>query len=164
MTKRKKKPARSTRDRDISQRGVKFIANFEGFESHVYPDSGGIPTIGFGHTKGVTMNTRPITRTKGLAFLHQDLADAVAAVNRMVTAPVNQHEFDMAVSFAFNVGAGGLQQSSFLHDLNAGKRRQAADALKLWVKDAHGVVQPGLVRRRSAERRIFLRGYHPNDR
>ncbi|WP_438839317.1 lysozyme, partial [Helicobacter pylori] len=38
-----------------SQRGSDLIKQFEGCKLTAYLDSVGVPTIGFGHTKGVKM-------------------------------------------------------------------------------------------------------------
>jgi lysozyme len=160
-TAKKRKDGRTTRNRRVSSRGAKFVGNFEGFESHPYQDTGGVWTIGFGHTHGVNSRTQPITREQGIELLREDLSWAAAAVNKQVLVALNQPEFDAAVSLTFNIGAGALAESTFLRELNKGHRRRAADAMNLWVRDAYGGVQPGLVRRRAAERRVFLRGYKP---
>ena len=59
------------------------------------------------------------------------------------------------VSFAFNVGLGNLQSSTLRMKYNRGDFEGAADEFLKWTK-AGGKVLNGLVRRREAERALFL--------
>ena len=49
------------------------VAKFEGFRSRPYQDAGGTWTIGFGHTKGVSKNTPPISYNDALVLLANEL-------------------------------------------------------------------------------------------
>lgn len=139
-----------------SRRGLELITSFEGFVDHVYLDPVGIPTIGVGHVvrAGESFPAK-ITRERGLQLLASDAQIAEAAVRRLVKVRLSQGQFDALVSFAFNVGTGALAVSTLLRELNAGHYRAAADQLLLWTK-AGGSELPGLVRRRQAERALFL--------
>jgi len=61
------------------------------------------------------------------------------------------------VSFTFNLGSGALRDSTLRRRLNRGDDRTslANDEFKKWVL-AGGRVLEGLVRRREAERVLFL--------
>ena len=83
-----------------------------------------------------------------------DMAIFVAAVNNLVNVPVNQDQFDALVSFAFNVGANNLRNSTLLKKLNAGDFAGAAQEFQRWNK-AKGKVLPGLTRRRACEALLF---------
>jgi len=135
---------------------ITFIANFEGWGGSPYLCSGGIATIGFGHTSNVKMTDPPITREQGLALLKKDIERFERAVSRLVTVPINQSQFDALVSFAFNLGEGALGESTLLRKLNAGDYVGAADQFLRWNK-AGGRVLAGLTRRRKAERDWFLK-------
>jgi lysozyme len=137
---------------------ARFIAPWEGLLLHSYPDSGGIWTVGYGHTGSEVGPGQTITKARALALLASDLRGAAAAVNRNFTRPLSVRQRIAAISFAFNVGEGGLQSSTFLREFNAGNTKAAADALLLWTKDAAGNTLLGLQRRRRAERWLFL---HP---
>ena len=63
--------------------------------------------------------------------------------------------FRSLVSFFFNLGLGALGDSTLLRKLNAGDYQGAADEFPRWVK-AGGQTLPGLVKRRDAERALFL--------
>ncbi|HLI61923.1 MAG TPA: lysozyme [Terriglobales bacterium] len=75
-------------------------------------------------------------------------------VNRLVTVPLTQNQFDALVDFVFNVGAENFARSTLLRELNAGNTAGAAAQFLLW-KWAGGVVSPGLLRRRQAEAALF---------
>lgn len=137
---------------------ARFISFWEGLLTTAYRDTGGVLTIGYGHTGPDVYEGQTITKAKALALLASDLRTAGRAVARHVKVPLTVRERIAAISFTFNVGEGGLQSSTFLRKLNEGDRRGAADALLLWVKDANGTVLLGLQRRRRLERWLFL---HP---
>ena len=61
------------------------------------------------------------------------------------------------VAFAFNVGLGNLQSSTLRMKYNRGDIEGTADEFLKWTK-ASGKVLKGLVRRREAERALFLTG------
>jgi lysozyme len=146
---------------NISQDGIKLIEKLEGCVLHEYKDDAGVPTIGVGHTGGVYMN-QTITQAQADELLRKDLAKFVAAVNSLVKVPVNQHQFDALVIFAFNVGASALQHSTLLQKLNAKDYAGAAKEFDVWTKitdpdTGHKVVSSGLVNRRNAEQALFLK-------
>ena len=135
---------------------ARFIAPWEGLRTAAYLDSGGIPTIGYGHTGPDVKLGMTISRATALALLTSDLRSAAQAVARNVKVPLTVRQRIGAISFTFNVGEGGLQSSSFLRLLNDGKYQAAANALLMWVRDADGSVLLGLQRRRRLERWLFL--------
>lgn len=143
--------------------GVHLIKMFESFRSVPYVCDGGKWTNGWGHTKGVTKDTKPVTMAQGDANLAADLKEFEDAVNSLVKVPLLQCQFDSLVSFAFNVGqdidedtiAEGLGDSTLLKKLNAGDYKGAADQFLRWNK-AGGKVLRGLEKRRAAERSMFL--------
>ncbi|MDU2883127.1 MAG: lysozyme, partial [Enterobacter sp.] len=59
------------------------------------------------------------------------------------------------VDFAYNLGVKALEGSTLLKKLNAGDYAGAAAEFPKWNK-AGGKVLPGLVKRREAERTLFL--------
>ena len=127
--------------------GLKLIESFEGLRLTAYQDSVGIWTIGYGHTKGVKQG-QTITQQQAEAFLQQDLAVAEAAVNRLVLT-LSDNQFAALVSFTFNLGAGNLTK------LLKNGLAAAADRILLF-DHAGGKALPGLTRRRTAERALFL--------
>lgn len=140
-----------------SHRGIALIKSFEKLELKAYPDpaTGGKPwTIGWGHTKDVKPGDR-ITEQQAVKFLSDDLAVFELTVNSAIKAPMTQSQFDAMVSLAFNIGGGNFAGSTLVRRFNAGDVQGAADQFPVW-KYANKKVMPGLVRRRAAERELFL--------
>jgi GH24 family phage-related lysozyme (muramidase) len=150
----------------ISDKGLLFIASFEGFRSRPYNDAAGHATIGYGHLMHygpVTAKDRAryplgISRAAALKLLRSDAAKAEASVREYVTRrPFKQREFDALCSFTFNCGGGALAHSTLLLDVN--RHRDAAIRADFcrW-SHAGGVTLAGLLRRRNAEADMFLHG------
>jgi lysozyme len=66
-----------------------------------------------------------------------------------------QGAFDACVSFAYNAGLGNFQRSQIRMRINRGDWEGAAEQFMTWVKGG-GKVLPGLVKRRVAEKALFL--------
>lgn len=146
----------------ISDEGIVFISNWEGWLNKPYNDPVGHCTIGFGHllhrgpcTSADYDEWGTISKKKGYQLLRADTKFAGDAVVKLVKVKLNQDQFDALTSFTFNCGVGALTSSTLLKKLNAGDYKGAADELPKWVY-ADGQKLPGLVRRREAERKLFL--------
>lgn len=139
----------------MGKKGIDLIKHFEGFRPTVYRCAAGVPTLGFGSTHGITMDSPPITEEEGIELLMLDIAKFERAVERLITAPLNQNQFDALVSFSFNLGSGSLQNSTLRRRVNRSEYERAADEFPRWVF-AGGRKLKGLVRRRYAERELFL--------
>ncbi|MBM3603623.1 MAG: lysozyme [Alphaproteobacteria bacterium] len=145
-----------------SEKGIALIKAHEGLRLEAYPDPAhgwSVPTIGYGHTSAagsppVTKGMR-ITEAGATEILRTDLRKFERYVMDAVTVPLNQNQFDALVSFTFNLGPGNLRNSTLLRKLNARDYAGAADQFGQWVK-AGGKTLPGLVKRRKAERDLFL--------
>ena len=136
-----------------SKTGVQLTERFEGVRLEAYQDSGGVWTIGFGHTFEVTEGMT-CTLAQAAAWLFNDTQVAQADVNKYVTVTLTQGEFDALVDFAFNLGRGNLNNSTLLKDINAGNFAAAADEFVKWDR-CGGIVVAGLLRRRLAEHQEF---------
>lgn len=136
-----------------SRNGLSLTESFEGCRLTAYQDSGGIWTCGYGHTAGVNASTA-CTQEQAEIWLQEDVQAAVNAVNKYVTTPLTQGEFDALVDFTFNLGAGSLRGSTLLRLLNAGDHAGAAEQFERWDK-CNGQVVAGLLRRRLAEEAEF---------
>jgi lysozyme len=126
---------------------------FEGCRLQTYKDSKGVLTIGYGHTSHVYQG-QTCTQEQADVWLEQDIANAEAAVNRLVTVKLTQGEFDALVDFTFNVGVGAFSNSTLIHKLDSGDVVGAAEEFARWDY-CGGVVLQGLVRRRLAEVAVF---------
>lgn len=143
----------------ISDDGMALIKRFEGLRLQAYQDSVGVWTIGYGWTQPVAGRKVGAGMAIDAATAERLLICGVAqfeqGVERLVTAPITQGQFDALVSFAYNLGLRALENSTLLRRLNAGDRLGAADQFGRWV-NAGGVRLDGLVARRAAERALFL--------
>jgi lysozyme len=144
----------------IGQTGLDLIKSFEGCSLKAYLDMVGVPTIGFGYTKGVThqdvSDKRTIDEPTAEKMLRDELSDFETGVSRCVHVPLNENEFSALVSFSYNLGLGSLERSTLLKLLNAGDHAGAANEFIKWNR-AGGKPVDGLTRRRVAERDLFLK-------
>lgn len=139
-----------------------FTANFEGFSSTPYQDSGGVWTYLFGSTrdvdgKPVTASTPPGTRALGLQLMQRDLAGADSAINADVHVSLTGAEREALTDFIYNCGIGNFSSSTLLRDVNAGRMDEASAEFLRWDQ-VKGTVLVGLLKRRQAERTEFLGG------
>ena len=138
---------------NYSKSGLKLTESFEGIRYAAYQDSGGVYTIGYGHTHGVTPGMT-CDQATAEAWLAEDVHWAEHAVNAFVKVPLTQPEFDACVDFCFNCGTGTFQRSDVLRLLNTGQYHAAASALEEY-DHAGGQVLAGLLRRRKAEEALL---------
>lgn len=142
-----------------NQAGVELIKEFEGLRLRAYRCPAGVPTIGYGTTvypdgRRVQMGDQ-ITAEQAEEYLRHDLRGFERDVERMVRVPVSANQFSALVSFAYNLGAEALRKSTLLRLLNSHNFAGAAEQFGRWTYAA-GKSLPGLVRRRAAERALFL--------
>lgn len=129
-----------------------LIAKWEGFRSCPYiPVKGDVPTIGFGSTRGITMDTPCITRVKAEAMLAVEVREYMVNFNRLMPQDAWLH-LDKFINSAFtdlsyNVGWGAAARSTAAKRLAAGNVDGACYAVT-WYNKAGGRVYQGLVNRR----------------
>ena len=138
-----------------SKTGLALIAAHESLRLKAYLCPTGVPTIGYGHTKGVRMGDT-ITPDQADKFLREDSADAEKAVNAQ-GLKINQNQFDALVSFTFNVGVGNFGKSTLLKKVKANADDPAIrNEFARWNKGG-GKVLPGLTRRRKEEADLYFK-------
>ena len=139
---------------NVSETGIELIKKFEGCVLKAYKCPAGVWTIGYGHTSGVKEG-QTITKAQAKELLIQDLRPFEIGVNNLVNVPLNQNQFDALVSFCYNLGTGNLKNSTLLKLLNKGDYNGAAEQFDHWIY-AGGKKLNGLVKRRAAEKKLFL--------
>ena len=144
----------------INKAGLDLIKSFEGFEAKAYVDPVGVLTIGYGTTATAGVGIAPklgmqITEAQATEYLMAALNKFSGQIAPLIKGDVNANEWAAMQSLAYNIGPTAFERSSVLRKFNAGDKRGAADAFLLWNK-AGGKVLKGLVRRREAERALFL--------
>ena len=140
---------------------IELIKLSESFSARPYRCPAGVWTIGYGSTRyengtPVASTDASISEARAVQIMLATLSgEYESAVNRYVTVPMEQHQFDALVDFAYNCGSQNLRISTLLKLLNRGDYVGAAAQFGLWVR-AEGRVLQGLVTRREAERKLFL--------
>lgn len=143
----------------ISDRGMKLIMKYEGLRLDAYRDPGdptGPWTIGYGHTGPDVKPRTKWTKEKAAAILAWDL-DHVARFLRksLANATTTQNQFDALASFTYNLGSGAFHASTLRRRHVEGATKEAANEFNRWVYNQKRVM-PGLVKRRAAERKLYL--------
>ena len=145
-----------------STEGVNQIKLFEGFRALPYKDSGGKLTVGYGHLivpgDGCVAGS-PIAASQATGLLVNDLAEAELIVNKFVTVPLEQHQFDALVSFVYNLGGTNFAHSTLLVKLNKGDFVGAAAEFPKW-DHVNGVPNQGILNRRNREQDCFVNGVY----
>ena len=137
----------------ISLEGLSLIKKFEGCRLKAYYCSGGVLTIGYGHTGGVK-ETDVITQEEADKLLKGDILKFEQYVSDNVKVDLDQSQFDALVAWTFNLGPGNLRESTMLKKLNNEDYESVPFEMRRWNK-AGGKTLDGLIRRREAESLLF---------
>lgn len=145
---------------NINQATVDLVKEFEGLRLKAYRDPVGVVTIGYGYTNragfgpGVDMGD-VWTEDRAEEMLRKGLDVFADQIRPHFTREPNENQFGAMLSLTYNIGAGAFADSTCLRRFNEGDEEGAAEALT-WFNKAGGKVLRGLVRRREAERQLFL--------
>jgi lysozyme len=126
-----------------------------------YLDAKGIPTIGWGNTRwedgrAVKMTDEPIEQARADSLFAAILLGFDRQVREWLPARYHGTEVHAAfLSFAYNVGEAGAENSTAAARMQKGDLAGAAEALEWWNKSG-GQVLKGLKRRRRAEGLVLL--------
>lgn len=149
----------------ISKEGIDLIKLYEGLRLKPYLCPKGVATIGYGSTfyengKKVTLKDPSITKETADQLFFNTITTYEKGVLEHVKIAMTQGQFDALVSFAYNFGVAKFASSTLLKMLNAGDLKGASEQFYLWVnviKDGKPAVENGLVKRRAAEKALFLK-------
>lgn len=139
-----------------SNQGKNLIKEAEGLRLDAYRCPAGIPTIGWGHTKGVKLGQH-ITVQQAEDMLVEDIAPIERLLNGL-KINFRQEQFDALVSWIFNFGEGKFKGSTMYKRIIANaKDEEITDQLVKWINAADRPLL-GLMKRRVAEANLFI-GY-----
>ena len=155
----------------ISQNGIDFIKEREGFNAKCYYD-GAQSSIGYGTkcgTKAHASGLHSITRADAETAMRNEINSSyIPNVRRQTSGlQMNQNQFDALVSFTYNTGGGtSMIKNSPLVKYLRGEMSQAeaTSAFQNYVvtNSATGKVDSGLQNRRRLEAKLFFSGVNPN--
>ncbi len=137
---------------EFNAKGETLVKSFEGFSTTTYICPAGVPTIGYGHTGNIA---GPITKEQGEELFKKDIEKFVGQLKPYIDVELTDNQFSAVVSFAYNVGVGNFKISSLRRYINNKQFDLAANEFPKWIH-ANGKVLPGLVKRREAEKQLFL--------
>jgi lysozyme len=133
-----------------------FLKGAEACKLSAYRDSGGVWTIGVGHTGPEVVSGLSISQTQADAYLFTDATKAATRLSLVVKDAVlqglSEHQYAALVSFAFNLGANASWTVWAM--LNAGKLDAVPVQMMRFDKarvNGQLVEIPGLFNRRAAE-------------
>jgi len=143
----------------VSDVCLELVARLEGFRPTWYRDSAAVWTIGHGFTEQVDEVDRSLIDRLGRVESRRILARQLGCVygpdvRSAVETELDDHQWSALYSFAYNVGASAMRESTLVELLNDGHEERAEQEFTEWVY-AGGRVVDGLVRRRQAERALF---------
>ena len=150
----------------ISQVGLNFITEFEGFYPSAYKCQAGIWTIGIGTIKypnGTKVSkSDTCTREQADMWLDHEVTEKCAYFNQVLAKiqwQPTQNQYDALVSFLYNLGIGKCYQDTTMGDAIYTKRPEImAQAFLVYCKyTKFGIklTSKGLLRRRLAEKKLF---------
>ena len=154
----------------VSQRCKDMIKHHEGVRYKPYRCPARLWTIGVGHVLYPNQGRLPLDQRDSFALepehnrtfskeevdgiLSADLQRFEAGIAKLFPMVLTQGQNDALVSFAFNLGLGGVQRSTLRQKVLRGEAEAADEFLKF--TRGGGKVLPGLVKRRQDERLLFL--------
>lgn len=113
-----------------------------------------VPTIGFGHTRGVKLGD-VITRNEAYELLTQDLFQTQEDLAVLVKVPVTENQFIALMSFVFNFGLTKCRTYRLFGMINRGE----TENIKTWWPkycNPGSKFEDGLKKRRMRELELFL--------
>lgn len=153
-------------------KGIALIKEFEGYHTRLpngdckaYLDKlvrpalysrgyKGLWTIGYGCTEGVHEGL-VWTEAQATAALMKEIAQTEREITDYIKVDLDQNQYDAVISLAYNLTGGLSKAQTLVKHINNKDWQKAADAFRLYSGAAQKKV-PGLVRRREAERKLFL--------
>ncbi len=143
-----------------SESGIGLIKHFESLSLVPYKCPAGKWTTGYGscfYADGtpVREGDPALTEDQALTLLRNTLRQYEDEVNRSVKVALTQDQYDALVDLCYNIGCSNFRTSTLLRKLNEGNYGAAASQFERWNQGG-GKVLPGLVKRRAAERSLFM--------
>lgn len=136
----------------IDQDGIDFIHYWEKLRLTAYDDGTGVLTIGWGDTDPRPEPGETITAQEAADRFIGDIRRFEDMVNKVITAPITQCQFNALVSFVYNTGT---TRATLFNLINSKADMDTIEDSWLQWSHAGGRVLKGLQRRRQAEFELF---------
>ena len=121
----------------------------------LYPDQGRLPLDQRDAFPLKAEDNRVFSKDEVDGILGADLRRFEVGVAKLFPVGLTQGQNDALISFAFNLGLGGVQRSTLRQKVLRGEVEAAADEFLKFTRGG-GKILPGLVKRRNDERALFL--------
>lgn len=140
-----------------SPRILAFIQGFEKLRLSAYmPTPKDRPTIGWGHTGPEVKLGLVWTKAQADETFSSDITVFSRGLDKeLYGVPTTQGQYDALLSLTYNIGVATLKASHLIRYHKLGLYQKTADAFLAWDHQAGRVVD-GLLKRRTAERLIYL--------
>jgi len=148
-----------------------MIKHHEGVRYKPYRCPARLWTIGVGHVLYPNQGRLPLDQRDSFALepehnrtfskeevdgiLSSDLQRFETGITKLFPMVLTPGQNDALVSFAFNLGLGGVQRSTLRQKVLRGEIEEASNEFLKFTKGG-GKILPGLVKRRQDERSLFL--------
>ena len=155
----------------VSQRCKDMIKHHEGVRYKPYRCPARLWTIGVGHVLYPIQGRLPLDQRDSYplepehnrtfskeevdGILSADLQRFEAGITKLFPMVLTPGQNDALVSFAFNLGLGGVQRSTLRQKVLRGEIEEASNEFLKFTRGG-GKILPGLVKRRQDERSLFL--------
>lgn len=134
-----------------------LVKEFEGCKLEAYQDQVGKWTVGYGST-GPGINEDTVwTQEQADTRLIASLERFQAQIIKNTEMALGDNQLDALTSFVYNLGLGSYLKSTLKKKIEDKEFVEAADEFLKWDR-VGGEVSPGILRRRKAERQLFLSG------
>lgn len=143
----------------VSDLGFRLIKAYEGFRAESRTLISGQSVVGYGHRMS-DQDAIALTPEEAENLLREDIQPVESLVNEAIFAPLTQGQFDALCSLAYNIGPDAFKKSDVVKAINNGRPIDAANGFDVWRKgevDGQSFVIDALVRRRTAEKALFLK-------
>jgi len=145
---------------NVNKQGIQLVKSFEGCFLNAYLCPAKVWTIGYGSTKYTNGKSvkqgDKITQQEAETLLSDTLDEFSKGVSKLIKVELNDNQFSALVSFAFNLGVGALSKSTLLKKVNSNPNDKTIEQeFMKWV-NAGGKKLNGLVRRRTAESKLYF--------
>lgn len=137
--------------REINQKGLNLLKQFEGCRLQSYKDIGGIWTIGYGET-GPTITGGMFINLEQAELMLKKSLEKFYQLDHYLSEDVNDNQYSALVCLAYNIGLRALKTSTLIKKIN---NKEKPDKEWLQFNHVNGKVIDGLTRRRKAELELF---------